>query len=71
MALLEAVSPKKRGAKPKEKNPLAVQIAHLEKQNRILEAKLRKAEIIIEAQKKISEILGIDQSLIDEEDNKS
>jgi transposase len=71
MAVLEAVCPKKRGAKPKEKNPLAVQIAHLEKQNRILQAKLRKAEIIIEAQKKISEILGIDQSLVDQENNNS
>lgn len=71
MAILQAVSPKKRGAKTKEKNPLAVQVAHLEKQNRILHAKLRKAEIIIEAQKKISEILGIDQTLSDNEENKS
>jgi transposase len=71
MAILEAVSPKKRGAKTKEKNPLAVQVAHLEKQNRILQAKLHKAELIIEAQKKISEILSLDQSLSDNEENKS
>jgi transposase len=71
MAICEAVSPKKRGAKTKEKNPLAVQVAHLEKQNRILQAKLHKAELIIEAQKKISEILSLDQSLSDNEENKS
>lgn len=71
MAILEAVSPKKRGAKTKEKNPLAVQVAHLEKQNRILQAKLHKDELIIEAQKKISEILSLDQSLSDNEENKS
>jgi transposase len=65
--LLAAMTPKKRGRKPKEKNPLAEQVARLERETRRLEQKLKTAEIIIEAQKKISEILGIDQNLTDEE----
>jgi len=59
--LLDALSPKKRGRKEKEKNPLAPKVADLEKENERLRKKLRKAEIIIDVQKKISEILGIAQ----------
>ena len=65
--LLALMAPKKRGRKAKEKNPLAHQVAKLEKENWRLQQKLRKAEIIIEAQKKISQILGIDQNLDNEE----
>jgi cell shape-determining protein MreC len=36
-------------------------VAELERENERLKKKLRKAEIIIEFQKKISEILGITQ----------
>lgn len=67
--LLAAMTPKKRGRKAKEKNPLTGRIAQLERENWRLQQKLKKAEIIIEAQKKISEILGIDQNLSDEERN--
>ena len=59
--LLDALSPKKRGRKGKEKNPLAPKVAELERENERLRKKLRKAEIIIDVQKKISEILGIAQ----------
>ena len=61
--LLQALSPKKRGRKHKERNPLAPRVTQLEKENQCLEQKLRQAELIIEAQKKISEILGITQNL--------
>jgi transposase-like protein len=61
--LLNALSPKKRGRKNIPANPLAPRVAQLEKQNQQLELKLRQAELIIEAQKKISEILGITQNL--------
>jgi len=61
--LLEALSPKKRGRKHRPANPLAPKVAQLEKQNQQLELKLKQAELIIEAQKKISEILGITQNL--------
>ena len=50
------MKPKKRGRKPKEFNPLAEEVVSLRKRNRKLEEKLRHAELIIEAQKKISEI---------------
>ena len=65
--LLYAMSPKKRGRKNKEKNPLSTRVTQLEKENQRLEQKLRRAELIIEAQKKISEILGITQNLDDGE----
>jgi transposase-like protein len=60
---LQGLSPKKRGRKAKPTDPSAERIARLEKENLHLKLNLRKAEIIIEAQKKISEILGIDQNL--------
>ena len=63
--LLTAMGPKKRGRKIKEKNPLAERVSQLEKETRQLQHKLKRAELIIEAQKKISEILGIDQNLND------
>ena len=68
--LLQAMSPKKRGRKHKEKNPLASRVAQLEKENRRLEQKLKQAELIIEAQKKMSEILGIAQNLSESNENK-
>jgi transposase-like protein len=61
--LLQAMTPKKRGRKEKQKNPLAKHVAQLENENRRLQLKLRKAELIIEAQKKMAEILGIAQDL--------
>jgi hypothetical protein len=38
-------------------------VAELERENQRLQNKLKQAHIIIEAQKKISEILGIEQNL--------
>ncbi len=67
--LLQAMTPKKRGRKRKEKNPLIKKVAQLEKENSRLQQKLKKAELIIEAQKKMSEILGIAQNL-DESDER-
>lgn len=61
------MTPKKRGRKRKQANPLAKRVAQLEKENRRLQQKLKKADLIIEAQKKMSEILGIAQNL-DESD---
>ena len=63
------MSPKKRGRKRKQTNPLTKQVAQLEKENRRLQDKLKKAEAIIEVQKKISEILGINQNPDDSERN--
>ena len=58
---LQGLSPKKRGRKAKAVNPLAKRVAELERETQQLREKLRKAEIIIEVQKKVSEILGITQ----------
>lgn len=59
--LLEAMSPKKRGRKKIERNPLAREVARLQRENEQLKDKLKKAQTIIEVQKKVSEILGISQ----------
>ena len=59
--VLDSLSPKKRGRKAKEKNPLAERVAALERENQRLRHKLKQAETIIEVQKKISQILGIPQ----------
>jgi len=65
--LLDALSPKKRGRKQKEKNPLTQKVADLERENERLKRKLKKAETIIDVQKKISEILGISQEPTEDE----
>jgi transposase len=57
--LLSALTPKKRGRKQKETNPLAKEVARLERDNERLQARLKQAEIIIEVQKKVSQLLGI------------
>jgi transposase-like protein len=66
--LLDAMSPKKRGRKKIEKNPLSKEVATLQGEVKRLRLKLKKAETIIEFQKKISEMLGISQNP-DEESN--
>ena len=60
--ILHGLSPKKRGRKTQEMNPLAQQVARLERENKRLAEKLKQAETIIEVQKKVSEILGIPQN---------
>ena len=55
----KALSPKKRGRKAQPPNPLASRVAELERENRKLKKGMKKAETIIEFQKKVSELLGI------------
>ena len=69
--LLEVLSPKKRGRKEKEKNPLAARVAELQRETKRLTRKLKRAEAIIEFQKKISEILGIPQGEPPEEEGEN
>jgi len=57
------MAPQKRGRKLKEKNPLTGEVARLQKEKQKLEHKLKQAELIIEAQKKISQVLGIIQDI--------
>ncbi|SRR6266511_1174852 len=53
---LKALSPKKRGPKP---DPLVDENAALRRRIERLEADLKRAETIIEVQKKLSELLGL------------
>jgi transposase len=54
---LDALSPRKRGPKVQRPDPSVRRIAELEKENQKLKAKLHQAELIIEAQKKMAELL--------------
>jgi transposase-like protein len=56
---LEALFPRKRGPKTSHPNPLKKRVETLEKETQRLRHQLKQAEIIIEVQKKISEILHL------------
>ena len=60
---LDALSSRKRGPKAQKPNPSVRRITEQEKEIQKLRARLRKAELIIDAQKKIAEIfqLPLDQ----------
>jgi len=65
--VLAGLKPKRRGRKAKRKNPLADEVAQLQRENRHLEEKLRQAELIIDVQKKVSEMLNIPLKNLDDE----
>jgi transposase-like protein len=50
---------KKRGRKPVDRNPLSPRLAQLERDNRRLQARLAKAEVLLDIQKKVASLLGI------------
>jgi hypothetical protein len=54
------LAPARRGPAPKATNPLAAQVAALEKETRWLTARAERAEALVELQKKVSEILGVE-----------
>jgi transposase-like protein len=56
---LQGLGSKKRGRKPKRKDPMALEVERLRRENQRLSERLRQAETIIEVQKKVSEMLGI------------
>jgi len=64
--VLAGLAPKRRGRKAKPKNPLAEENARLQRENRRLTEKLRQAELIIDVQKKVSEMLNIPLRTLDE-----
>ena len=53
---LEGLSPQQRGPKP---NPQAVELAKLRRENERLQARLQRAELIIDVQKKVAQMLGV------------
>lgn len=64
LGILRSFSDNKRGRNKIDSNPLDLILAQLQKENQELKDKLRKAEMIIDVQKKISEILGMETSTI-------
>src|SRR5665213_1731530 len=54
-----ALAPAKRGPKIAEPNPLAAKLALAQRDNARLTLRLKRAEAIIELQKKVAELLGI------------
>ena len=55
---LAALAPKKRGAKPKARNPLEPKVRQLEAKVARLEKELEKAHTILEVQEKVAGLLG-------------
>ena len=64
---LAGLTPRKRGRKPAPKNPLAGRVKDLERENRQLHRKLQRAEIMLDIQKKASELLGIPLARLESE----
>lgn len=56
---LTALAPKQRGRKPTPVNAATLENERLRKENARLEKRLKQAELIIDIQKKVSQVLGI------------
>jgi transposase len=57
---LAGLTAKRRGPQQREKNPLAERVRELERENLRLKRRAERAEGLVELQKKVSEILGIE-----------
>ena len=66
---LQGLSSKKRGRKSVHRNPLTGKVKELERENKRLQRKLQRAEIMLDIQKKASELLGIPLETVEEEDD--
>ena len=60
---LQGLTPAKRGPKA---DPQAAEVARLQRENDRLQAHLERAELIIDVQKKVSQLLGLTLSASDE-----
>lgn len=65
---LQALAPRKRGRKAKPVNPLTPEVKRLQRENRRLKRKLEQAEIMLDIQKKASEMMGISLATSRDED---
>lgn len=63
-----AFEPKKRGPKVAPKDPRDAELTRLKRENEQLQKKLRKAELMIDLQKKVSQILGITLPALESDD---
>ena len=57
---LLGLTPKRRGPAPKAKNPVVTKVAALERELTRYKARAERAEALVELQRKVSEILGIE-----------
>ncbi len=57
---LEGLSPRKRGPNGKERDARDRKIVELERENERLKARAERAEALVELQKKVSELLGVE-----------
>lgn len=64
-----ALAPKKRGPKPVPKNPLQAEITQLQREKAQLQKKLHTAELMLDLQKKVSQILGIALPVLTQSDD--
>ena len=65
---LAGLAPKRRGRKEKAVNPLTKRVVELERDKRRLERRLKQAELLLEIQKKASQLLEIPLASPDDED---
>jgi len=65
--ILSGLTPKRRGRKAKPNSPLAKENEPLRREKQQLAERLRQAELIIDVQKKVSEMLGIPLKRLDDE----
>jgi len=68
---LEGLTPRKRGPKPREKNPLDKKVRELKRENTKLRKRVERAEALIEVQKKVSELWGVTLPKSDDDENDS
>ncbi len=68
---LEALAGKRPGPEPKPVDPFQARAKELEKENRALKRRLKRAELLLTIQKKASELMGItlDQQLEEDEES--
>lgn len=62
---------KKRGPKPREVNPLDKRVTELERENAKLLRRAKRAEAMIEVQKKVSDLWGVTLPKSDDDENDS
>jgi len=58
---LDRLAPQPRGPKPTPPNPLADEVARLRAENARLQARLDQAELVIDVQKKMAQLLGTER----------
>lgn len=64
-----ALAPKKRGPKPTPANPLQAENTQLKRENAKLQKKLHTAELMLDLQKKVSQLLGITLPVLQQNDD--